>query len=68
MSVASVQLGSSRCAGHATLADSPRGRKRWTPRRRLSGAPSEPPPNGHCAVGESALTERFRFAALHVAV
>eukprot|EP00969_Alexandrium_andersonii_P317901 14042744-Alexandrium_andersonii.AAC.1 len=28
------------------------------PRQRLAGAPSEPPPSGCRAIGESALTER----------
>eukprot|EP00969_Alexandrium_andersonii_P276346 12214488-Alexandrium_andersonii.AAC.1 len=43
MSVTSVRLSSGRCAGRATMAESPRGRER-TPSREARRAPSEPPP------------------------
>eukprot|EP00969_Alexandrium_andersonii_P335313 14819665-Alexandrium_andersonii.AAC.1 len=57
MLVKSMQLGVSRCAGHDTMAAPTV--EGGLPPQRLTGAPSEPPPNGPRTRGESALTERL---------
>eukprot|EP00969_Alexandrium_andersonii_P031272 1364966-Alexandrium_andersonii.AAC.1 len=54
-----VQLGLSRCAGRATMADWPHGRGGPPLHRGSLGPPQSRLPNGRRAVGESALTERL---------
>eukprot|EP00969_Alexandrium_andersonii_P039041 1711981-Alexandrium_andersonii.AAC.1 len=39
------------------MAESPCGRVR-TPPQRVVDAPSEPPPNRHCTIGEDAFTQQ----------
>eukprot|EP00969_Alexandrium_andersonii_P082744 3648073-Alexandrium_andersonii.AAC.1 len=58
MSVESVQLGFSRCAGHATMGESPhgRGRAHFT---QAHWGPSAPPPNGRRTMGEDAFTQQL---------
>eukprot|EP00969_Alexandrium_andersonii_P373747 15484725-Alexandrium_andersonii.AAC.1 len=59
MLVKSGQLGLSRCAGCATMADSPSGQGADPIPQRLTGAPSEPSPNGHRTMGEDAFTQQL---------
>eukprot|EP00969_Alexandrium_andersonii_P264267 11679955-Alexandrium_andersonii.AAC.1 len=53
-----TQLGSSRCAGRATKADSHRGHGP-TRSQRLARSPSEPTPNGRRTICEDASTQQL---------
>eukprot|EP00969_Alexandrium_andersonii_P106605 4703111-Alexandrium_andersonii.AAC.1 len=58
MLVQAAQLGLSRCTGPRTEDDWPSARVR-TPAKRLSVAPSERPPKGHCAMVEDGSSEQL---------
>eukprot|EP00969_Alexandrium_andersonii_P283240 12521623-Alexandrium_andersonii.AAC.1 len=67
MSVESVQLGLSRCAGRAAMAGSP-SRQGWTLPQRLTEAASEPPPSLLRPMGEDASTQQLGALARSVAI